>query len=195
MTYSIRSLSSFEEFYSEWHPRAIRLARKRGLRDPEAVAGDIMLVFLEKDYLDRYDPTRSGATSFSAWVNHVIYARLNNAYRNESRRPQTLEILEHDGLEEDQPVAEFKMLAMSCFELLRERYGMELAEVWVSIVKQVVEDSTARTGRARQWLITKHLDLGATAVSARMAELRRTILNDADLKEMLGADRWAHSAA
>lgn len=195
MTSSTASLRSFEEFYSEWHPRAVRAARKRGLQDPESVASDIMLVFFEKDYLERYDPTIEGAASFATWVNNVIFRRLNNAYRDQGRRPATVELLEWDEPAEDQTTAEFKLLAMSCFELLRDRYGSELAEVWVSIVKQVAEDSTAVTGRARQWVISKHLELSASAVSGRMAELRKVILKDADLREMLGADRWAREAA
>ncbi len=199
MTSSTPSLSrdKFEEFYVEWHPRAVRAARKRGLLDPEGVASDIMLVFLEKDYLDRYDPTRDGAASVESWVNAMIYNRLNNAWRDESRQAlgNAVEWLDHDEADEFRPFTEFKMLALSCFELLRDRYGMELAEVWVSIVKQVAEDSTSRGGRARQWMIAKHLKVGSGTVTARMRELRRVIQADAELREMLSADTWEHAAA
>jgi uncharacterized alpha-E superfamily protein len=72
---------------------------------------------------------------------------------------------------------------------------MELAEVWVSIVKQVVEDTTAKTGRARQWLMAKHLAVGEAKVSSLMSELRNVIVSDAELREMLSADSWASQAA
>jgi hypothetical protein len=175
----------------------MRAARKRGLSDPESVASDIMLVFLEKDYLEKFDPSIEGATTFESWVNAVIYKRLNNAYRDENRRAMghTVPIMDHDELITEEPVAEFKLLAMSCFELLRDRYGMELAEVWVSIVKQVVEDTTAKTGRARQWLMAKHLAVGEAKVSSLMSELRNVIVSDAELREMLSADSWASQAA
>ena len=192
MTSSIRSRSreEYEEFYSEWYPRAVAAARGRGLRDPEAVASDIMVMFFEKDYLDRFDPTReSGSATFKSWVNSMIYKRLANAYRDESRRPFGVELMDHDRAVADEPIAEFKMLAMSCFQLLRDRYGEELATVWVSVVKQVSEDTTASSGKARQWLIAKHLQCGSAAASSLMNRLRHVLTHDADLREMLGLGR------
>lgn len=192
MTSSTACPSSFTEFYAEWYPRAVRAARGRGLRDPEAIAGDIMVVFLEKDYLDRYDGEMDGAVSFEGWVNRMIYNRLNNAYRDSTRKPQESRIEDFhevygDRLSNAPKVLEFKWLAMSAFELIRSRYGMELAEVWVSIVKQVAEDSTAVTGSARQWLISKHLKLSNEVVSDRMSRLREVIETDVELKELVGA--------
>jgi len=195
MTFSTVSLSSFEEFYAEWHPRAVRAARKRGLRDPEAVASDIMLVFFEKGYLEKHDPTMKGAVTFESWVNSILYNRLNNAYRDESRKPSTVEIMDHDDIAEVETVLEFKLIAMSAFDLLTRRYGDELAAVWVSIVKQVVDDSVGRSGNAIYSIIQTHLGLGAEEVSSRMTELRHVIVTDIELREMLGADSWAHKAA
>lgn len=192
-----RSRDEFEEFYAAWYPRAVNAARKRGLPDPEGVASDIMLVFLEKDYLDRFDPTRDGAVEFESWVNAILYHRLNNAYRDESRRPlrKAIQLLEVDEPVFEHPVTEFKLLAMSCFELLRDRYGADLADVWVSVVKQVVTDSTSSSGYVRQWVAAKHLKVASVTVGKRLEELRRVILADDDLREMLGADSWALSAA
>lgn len=196
MTSSTASLSSFEEFYNEWYPRAVRVARRRGLADPEAVASEIMVVFFEKDYLQRYDPAREGASSFEDWINAILYRRLNNAYRDEMRRPQIVgDVLETDQTIEDRSDTEFKLLAMQAFELLRDRYGMELAEVWVSVVKQVAEDSTSSSGYARQWLTAKHVQRSPSRVSEEMTKLRYVITHDSDLREMLNADRWALEAA
>ncbi len=192
----------FAEFYAEWHPRTVNAARKRGLADPEDVASDIMLVFLEKDYLDRFDPTlKDDGVTFESWVNSILYWRLNNASRDEHRRPMghtiehTIELSGHDVPISEQPMAEFKLLAMSCFELLRDRYGIELAEVWVSVVKQVITDSTNTSGYVRQWLAAKHLGIPSVVIGRRLNELRRVILADNELREMLGADHWAHAAA
>ncbi len=197
MTSSTASLSSFEDFYGDWYPRAVRAARKRGLPDPEAVASDIMMVFLEKDYLSRYDPTKKGAASFDTWVNSIVYNRLNNAYRNESRRAtgHTVELQDHDMRVQDDLTVEFKLMAMSAFELIKDRYGIEIADVFVSVVKQVVEGTTSVTGDVRRWLTAKHLDVKAEIVSERVVTLRELIEKDTELRELLGADRWSQQAA
>jgi hypothetical protein len=195
MPSSTASVSSYEDFYHEWFPRALRAARKRGLRDPEATAQNIMMVFFEKDYLDRYDPAMEGAVTFDSWVNAVVYNRLNNAHRDERRRAQTVEILDHDEAVEESGEPEFKVMAMEAFRLLRDRYGSELADVWVSVVKQVVEDETSAAGYARKYLIADHLGLGRKVVSERLETLQQVITKDAELREMLGADRWSRQAA
>jgi hypothetical protein len=195
MTSSTASLSSFEEFYADWYPRAVRAARKRGLSDPEAVANDIMMVFLEKDYLERYDPTRDGAVGFESWVNSIVYHRLNNAYRDLTRCPQTVAYSQQsDTGAHDESTVEFELMVMSAFELLRDRYGMEIADIWVSIVKQVVEDSTSRMGDVRRWLTAKHLRIKPSTVSDRVIMLRGIVMQDRELREMLGADCWSQQA-
>lgn len=205
MTSSTVSPSRFEEFYADWYPRAVRAAQARGLRDPEAVASDIMITFMTADYLDKYDPTRKGATTFEGWVNHILYLRLNNAHRAERRQPQTVTMSmdwagrvetgaqksggQAVGVDQDQRTLEYTDLCKKVYQVIKDRYGNDLAAVWVSVVKQVSEDTTARSGVLRQWLMAKHLKVKPSTVSGRVAALRRVVLADDELRELLSADR------
>lgn len=202
MTSSTASLGrdQFAEFYEEWYPRALAAARKRGVDDPEAVAQDIMMVFFEKDYLDRYDPTRPDASRFDDWVISVVYKRLNNVYRDRSRKDEHFKLVplvdntENEfPMEDDIATPEFRLLAMRCFGIIQDRYGSDLAGIWVSVVKQVAEDTVGRKGVASPKKIREHLGLGRKVVEKGVAELRHVVTTDADLREMLGADSWALS--
>lgn len=214
MPSSTISRSSFEEFYEVWYPRAVRAARQRGLRDAEAVASDIMITFFETDYLDQYDPTRKGATTFESWVNHIMYLRLNNAHRAQRRQPQTVTMTldwegriepspqknggrtigitqDHQalGVEQDRHDLDFSELCKKVYQLIKVRYGEDLAGTWVSVVKQVAEDTTARSGILRQWLTAKHLRIAQKTVTGKVDALRNVILEDEELRELLGANR------
>lgn len=199
MISSTASLSNYEDFYREWYPRAVKVASVRGFPDPEAVASDIMIVFFTKDYLERYDPTVEGAASFDTWVNNILYKRIDDAHRAEKRKVRTKELEpKHNVIPDEvrvEPTVEFKLLAMEAFELIDKRYGHEMSAVWVSVVKQVVDDTTGKSGRALLYLIQQHLCIGAQTASKRMERLRDVILGDAELREMLGAGYWAHEAA
>ena len=197
--------SRFEQFYAEWYPRAVRAAQMRGLQDAEAVASDIMITFMTANYLDKYDPTREGATTFESWVNHIMYLRLNNAHRAETRQPQTVTMnltfegrVEHDGHAQggrsrgtlqDRSALDFSDLCRKVYQLITQRYGDDLGSTWVAVVKQVTEDTTARSGILRQWLMAKHLQIAQKTVGGKMDSLRSVILEDDDLREMLNADR------
>lgn len=200
MTFSTASLSNYEEFYAEWYPRAVKAAAKRGLPDPEAVASDIMIVFFEKDYLEKYDPTAKGAVAFSSWVESILYGRLNNVHRDLQRKPQahdSIEIGDVDGAPEDDyfDVADFKLLAVSAFELINERYGEDVSRVWVSVVKQVVDGTVGRSGRALQAVVMQHLSMSQWKATVSMNRLREVLVEDPDLREMFGAHHWAREAA
>lgn len=202
MTSSTHSHSSFDEFYRDWYPRAVSAAKKRGMPDPESVASDIMIVFLEKGYQKEHDPTMEGAASFDTWVNNIIYLRLSQAHRDsmwEKRRAlTTAEALpEHDKtVAYEEPEAEFKMLSMAVFDLINDRYGSELARMWVAVVKQVAEDTVYGSAKKVHYgLMARHLDVAVESINERVTELKNVILHDGDLRELLDVDSWSHAAA
>lgn len=198
MTFSTASLSSYDEFFTEWYPKAVRAASKRGVRDPEAAAADIMLLFFEKDYLDRYDPAMAGAVSLKNWIMAIVTKRVTDVQRYEARRLQpanTEKLPEQASDEVTVSVPEFRVMAMEAFQLIKRRYGQELSDVWVSVVKQVVEGDTAKSGVVRLYLIAEHLKIRRDTAATRVEELRSVLLSDPDLRELVGADHWSREAA
>lgn len=186
-TLSLDKPETFEEFYEEWYPKALTLARRRGAADPEATAQDLMLVFFTSDYIDKYDPTRVDAVTFESWVNAILYRRMNSVYRSQKRRAvSTAPIEEAPEIEYIHPeVPEFKDVAKSVFQLLRSRYGLDMARLWVSVVTQVTNQSYAESGRVRQYELARHLRWSERKVSTKLTKLRSILGEDEDLQEAL----------
>lgn len=178
--------SSFEEFYQEWYPRALSLARRKGAIDPEATAQELMMVFFTTDYIDRYDPTREGAVTFDSWINAILHRRLASVYRSQ-KRGTTIEPMETLPEEEfiHPEVPEFKSAARSVFQMLKTRYGMDQARLWVSVVKQVSEQTYSISGKVRQYELARHLRWTETKVRDELSTLRGVLKEDEDVREAL----------
>ncbi len=201
MTSSTLSLSkpdSFAEFYEVWFPRALSVARRGGADDPEATAQDMMVVFLTTDYIERYDPASAGAVSFESWINAIIYRRMASTYRS-MKRPKGRLVEYREKVPEiedfrDTETPEFKSAAKSVFKMLTKRYGIDLARLWVSIIKQVAEETYALSGRVRQYELARHLRWTEAKVRDELALLRCVLTEDNDVMEALNGYR-ARAAA
>lgn len=184
---------SFAEFYEVWYPRALAVAQRGGSDDPEATAQDMMVVFLTTDYIERYDPTTAGAVSFESWINAIIYRRMKSTYRSQMRPKGQLvsyvedvpEIEEYKNTE----TPEFKSAAKSVFKMLTTRYGIDLGRMWVSIIKQVAEETYALSGRVRQYELARHLGWTEARVRDELALLRCVLRGDSDVMEALNGYR------
>lgn len=199
MTSSIPSHSkpdSFAEFYEVWYPRALELATRGGVIDPEAEAQEMMIVFLKSDYIERYDPTIKGAVSFDSWINAILYRRVKGAYRSQKRPKGQLVTYQAD-IEDEAWMAwptetpEFKSAAKSIFKLFTKRYGIDLARLWVSVIKQVAEETYSISGRVRQYELARHLRWTEAKVRDELALLRCVLTEDEDVLEALNGYRAA----
>ena len=192
-THSRSKPDSFAEFYEVWYPRALEVATRGGSTDPEATAQDLMIVFLTNDYIERYDPTSEGAVSFDSWINAIMYWRMTSTYRSQKRPKGQLVSFVGDVPEvesyRDTDTFEFKSVAKSVFKMLTKRYGIDLAKIWVSIIKQVAEESYALTGRVRQYELARHLRWTEAKVRDELALLRCVLREDADVIEALNGYR------
>lgn len=195
MTSSTRSHSkpdSFAEFYEVWYPRALEIATRGGARDPEATAQDMMVVFLTSDYIDRYDPTAKGAVSFDSWVNAILFRRMSSTYRSQQRPKGQLVSYVETVPEMEQwatETPEFKSAAKSIFKLFTKRYGIDLARMWVSVIKQVAEETYSISGRVRQYELARHLRWPEAKVRDELALLRCVLAEDEDVLEALNGYR------
>ncbi len=196
MTSSTLSLSrkpdSFAEFYEVWYPRALELATRGGANDPEAEAQEMMIVFLKSDYIERYDPTIKGAVSFDSWINAILYRRVKSAYRSQKRPKGQLvsyveDVPEMETWQTETP--EFKSAAKSIFRLFTKRYGIDLARLWVSVIKQVAEETYSISGRVRQYELARHLRWTEAKVRDELALLRCVLIEDVDVLEALNGYR------
>lgn len=196
-TISTSKPANYEEFYEDWYPKALSIARRGGAVDPEATAQDLMIVFLTSDYLERYDPTREGAVTFESWVNAILYRRMSSVYKSQKRRKGSMvlytdEVPEEEFLHPD--IAEYKSAVRSVFLLLRERYGAEQAKLWVAIVRQVTQGAVAVTGRVRQYELAARLDWSESKVGSELRRLRYLIETDQEIAEALHGYRSRFAA-
>ncbi len=193
LTHSHSKPDSFEEFYEVWYPRALEVATRGGSTDPEATAQDMMVVFLTTDYIERYDPTITGAVSFDSWINAIIYWRMAGTYRSQKRAKGKLVAYVEDvpEIEEyrDTETFEFKSVVKSVLKMLTTRYGIDLSRIWVSIIKQVAEESYALSGRVRQYELARNLGWTEAKVRDELALLRCVLTEDADVMEALSGYR------
>ncbi len=197
----------YAEFYDEWYGRALALARRRGIEDPESAAQDVMLVFFTTDYIERWDPTREGACSFETWVTGMMHRRLTSMYRRQARR-QTMAPI--------QPLAETDDMAelaaapyvervrhlvpegfSDAIRLLEDRYRSRplLWRVLFQVGWQVAHGDTGPGGRAVQYRIAERLGVRRAEVGQAMRDLRELLVSDADLRDALGVHDRALTAA
>lgn len=185
----------FDAFYESWYPRAVSIARRGGLPDPEAAAQECLLVFWRKDYLAQHDPEKGA--SLDTWVGNILYRRITSMQRRELRRRSIAQITPVEDQEfTDDGVglySDFKERLRAATKIIGERHP-EWDGLWRAVVVQVI------AGKATAGFTVDRRELAGRA-GVTQAQLEKDIdtfielvSHDHELADLLGVGRARLSA-
>lgn len=184
----------FEAFYQSWFPRALAIARKGGLSDPEAAAQEIMIVFWRTDYRERHDPTKGA--SFDTWVGKILYDRITSMQRRELRRRSIAEIEaigERDFEWLEGQYGDLKVRLKAASEIIRVRYP-EHYSLWRSVVFQVIVGNATAGHKIPRRELAARAKMTQAQLEEKLDEFIATVQMDEELCDLLNVDRAPLSA-
>lgn len=181
-------VSDFDAFYASWYPRAVAIAQRKGLKDPEAAAQEVMMVCWRTDYLQRQPDSKF---TFDRFVANLIYRRLISMQRKELRR-RDIAPMEAIGARDFEsggsPYVDFKERLAAATDLIRDVHP-EFYGLWKGVVYQVLVGRATAGWKVDQSELARRVQMSQAQLEKELDRFISVAAEDHELADLLGVDR------
>ena len=186
-------VNDFQAFYESWYPRAVSIARRKGLRDPEAAAQEALLDCIPverggKGYLERQPGSQY---SFDRFVANLVYRRLISLQRQELRR-RDIAPMEAIGARDFETAGDlygdFRERMQAATDLIRDTHP-EFYAIWKAVVFQVLVGRATVGQRVDQYELARRARLTQAQLEAELDRFIEMAQTDHELADLLGVNR------